>query len=360
MPKDHNRENSRDNDREPPFKKARLELENASQDQLNAKLFNAVKNNDIELVKAALDQGASIDSKNKSKQNFTALHKAAQKGYINIVELLLDRGAHINAKAEMEDRGWTPTTPEEPSTPFTPLNEEEIQGTTPLHEAVEKRRIGVVKILLDRGAQFDIKDNYGKIAFMRIFENLETDRSVAIAKYLLSAGSDVNTMMSLLKESALMEAAYWNHPRTARLLLEYGADYTKISSNGQTALDIAIIRYNIGIAALLRAVIAAEEKLLAPSGYKELSTIPTINIIHEFMVLIAKRLLATDRYALAKEILETYPAVKDLILGNLDLVSDLYFAKKFLSGKRVQEQKNKLFNAQDQDIYADINIITQE
>ena len=54
-------------------------------------LYEAIKNNDIELVKLLLIQGVDINIRDNYGE--TPLFKAAQNGKTEIVKLLLDKGA---------------------------------------------------------------------------------------------------------------------------------------------------------------------------------------------------------------------------------------------------------------------------
>ena len=67
-----------------------------TQEELNKKLFDAVENNDIDGVKEALSLGADVNA--VDDYGNTALISACMWGYTNIVELLLEYGADINIK----------------------------------------------------------------------------------------------------------------------------------------------------------------------------------------------------------------------------------------------------------------------
>jgi outer membrane protein assembly factor BamB len=59
-------------------------------------LWAAVRNGDVKAVKAALDQGADVNSKNEI--GVTALWIAASKGKLEVVDALLESGADVNAR----------------------------------------------------------------------------------------------------------------------------------------------------------------------------------------------------------------------------------------------------------------------
>lgn len=65
--------------------------------------IEAIKKNDIIIVKALIDAGADINARNRT--GLTPLHVAALTGQKAAVELLIDKGANINAKNE---NGVTP------------------------------------------------------------------------------------------------------------------------------------------------------------------------------------------------------------------------------------------------------------
>ncbi len=52
-------------------------------------------------------------------------------------------------------------------------------------------------------------------------------------------------------DSLLILAAYHNHPRTVRMLLEHGADPNRVNDRGQTALGAAVFRRSVESVQLL-------------------------------------------------------------------------------------------------------------
>ena len=73
-----------------------IKNKNYRDDQNNSNLHIAVKNNSIELVKYFLDKNYNLNDINKYGQ--TALHIACEQGNEKIIDLLLEKGADINIK----------------------------------------------------------------------------------------------------------------------------------------------------------------------------------------------------------------------------------------------------------------------
>ncbi len=67
---------------------------------LNEKLLEAVKSNEIEEVKKLIKEGADVNVVDKYGK--TALHKASYWGYSKIVKMLIEKGADVNMVDEYE------------------------------------------------------------------------------------------------------------------------------------------------------------------------------------------------------------------------------------------------------------------
>ena len=68
-----------------------------------APIHNAARNGNLNRVKALLNQGVPVNSRNA--HGWTPLHKAVLSGNLNIVQELLRRGAHVNPRTRS---GMTP------------------------------------------------------------------------------------------------------------------------------------------------------------------------------------------------------------------------------------------------------------
>jgi len=104
---------------------------------VNEDLLEAVKTGKRETVQASLTNGG--DPNYRANQIKPLLSIAAQKGDIEIVRILLDNGASINAMENSKDApGWTA-----------------------LMYAIEEGHVEVVKLLLDRKAKKNQKNQKG-------------------------------------------------------------------------------------------------------------------------------------------------------------------------------------------------------
>ncbi|KAI9806739.1 MAG: hypothetical protein M1825_006196 [Sarcosagium campestre] len=193
-------------------------------------LFYGILTGDIHLVREAFQREVEVDTPGRvwTREDGsvmtmqTPLLIAAELGHINIVEVLLDHGAQIQVKG-----GWTA-----------------------LHSAAHSGHVQVVKLLLDRGAAIDAcPDDWITALFATVsvdtdFTTVDEAALYAVVKVLLERGSNPRFT---IKEphytwSILDEAALTGRYNIASLILEYlqlDTDSTLIS----TALSSAV-RYN--------------------------------------------------------------------------------------------------------------------
>ena len=121
-------------------------------------LYFAATNGHKDIVAYLLDMGAAIDA---STDYGSALHAAADDEYEEVVRLLLDRGADPNLK-----NNWK---------------------QTPLHTTTQNKNQTVARLLIDSGADINAQDHKGRTPLHRC-KNLE------VAKLLISKGADVNAV----------------------------------------------------------------------------------------------------------------------------------------------------------------------
>ena len=103
-------------------------------------LAAAAGNSDEQMVGLLLDHGATM-------RGSGALIYAAKRGNQNNVRYLLSRGADVNEVV-----------------PLSELAEERAEGGSALHWAVENGHVAVVDVLLEGGADTELKDAKGRTA----------------------------------------------------------------------------------------------------------------------------------------------------------------------------------------------------
>lgn len=160
----------------------------ASCGAMNKSLHLPASEGDLDAVKAEIEGGRKVDSKDIAGQ--TALMYAAETGRMEVLEYLVSKGADVNAVSAGEH-------------------------ITPLMYAAAAGRLDVIEFLVDRGAKID-------------------------------------AVMAWRKDTALNIAAAKGHVETVKLLLEKGADASIKNKDDETALDIARKRNQSDVVQLLQ------------------------------------------------------------------------------------------------------------
>lgn len=114
-----------------------------------------------------------------------------------------------------------------------------------LIKAIEKGQTQIVRILLERGHDVNIKDVGGITALMKASFEGHTE----IVSLLLEKGADVNAF-DHMGISSLMGASYRGHTEIVSLLLEKGADVNAEDITKRTAL-MFVGKKNMEVASLL-------------------------------------------------------------------------------------------------------------
>ena len=155
----------------------------------NPALWTAARDGGTEVVRQLLADGAEVEERGGWTEG-TALDVAATHGHEAVARLLIGKGAAVSAK----DNG----------------------GITPLHWAASRGHEAVVWLLLEHRAEVSVKDDHGV--------------------------------------TPLHSAASYGFEAVVGLLLEHGADLSaKLNKRGWTPLDLAIMRSEHSVAAMLSA-----------------------------------------------------------------------------------------------------------
>jgi ankyrin repeat protein len=208
----------------------------------------------VEATSTLLEQGHEFDCPDTHGQ--TPLWWASGNGHVGVVELLLGKGAHLESTDYKSEQ-------------------------SPLSRAARKGHEGVVKLLLDKSADTNTKDKDGKTplmwaaingheGIMNLFLGQNTDLEsrdkwgltplcwAAISgndrsvKSLRESGADLNAK-DINNTTVLHWAAWEDHKGVVSLLLERNVDIETRNCGGGTALAAAIEKKSAAIVELLLA-----------------------------------------------------------------------------------------------------------
>lgn len=195
----------------------------------DTRLLEAARKGDIETVSKLLERGVDVDA--KDVDGVTALHEATENEHADVVKVLLQAGADANIR----DRNW--------------------YALTPLYKAVENGYADITKMLLEGGA--DVNDRHTEHKTTALMVAAQKD----IVEALLAKGADVNAK-DAHGETALFQAARSGHTEAVKALLDAGADVeAKDDYHAITALfDAACNGHAEIVKALLEAGAAANAK----------------------------------------------------------------------------------------------------
>ena len=179
-------------------------------------LFFALREGNIKRVEILMQSknigiDTKLDLEIDSSDNYnTPLATATLYGHIGLVKHLIERGADVNAK-NFYDR-------------------------TALMYAVEGRYQQIIALLLANGADINAQDKYGSTPLMWAIERGYTD----IVNFLIQRGANLNLKDKSHDQTALMLAVRKGYIDIVNIFLNDGADVNTKTDEGDTLLRMAI------------------------------------------------------------------------------------------------------------------------
>ena len=166
-----------------------------------------------EMVNLLLYNGADINKLDKERGE-SALHRAAYSGCGMIIDLLLEKGADINIKS--------------------------LSGKTPLHVSVSDFTHDSMETLLEHGAEIDAEDNSGRTPLMYAVKRLDHNK----IKCLLNHGADVTKFDKNGKNLISLVFENWEdfgqeHIDMIAYLIDIGVDCNIKTKDGRDLLHKA-------------------------------------------------------------------------------------------------------------------------
>ncbi len=209
-----------------------------------SELFKAVKSNETDKVVKILDENKELNiNKIFNRQKRTLLHEAAYTNNIKLINILLKMGANPSLK---DYSGWSPLHDASFKghlesvkllSNTDSIDYENNNEKTPLILAVQKRRIDVIKYLLEKKSDVNHRDKFNWSSLHYASSNGFYD----IALLLIRNGAKVN-LKNGTGRTALHEASRLGNLKILNLLIESGADVNILDflqKNPKTALDLA-------------------------------------------------------------------------------------------------------------------------
>lgn len=182
-----------------------------SKDDVYYGLGEASYKGNLGVIKLLIENGANVNGGNYSGAE-SPLTKAARYGYHGIVKYLLDKGADIEIRSQ--------------------------QGNTPLLYAAWEGKLEMIKFLVAKGADIQAKNYLNWNALMQAC----VEGHYSVAEFLVEKGSELNLIDEEKGVTPLMLAAWKCSEQIVRLLLKHGADKDIKDKKGESAVEYAMNR----------------------------------------------------------------------------------------------------------------------
>lgn len=219
----------------------------------NHPIFSPTFHGDVAKVRDLLAQDASLVSVRDAK-NLTPLHVAASRGQHAVIELLLDYGADVNGPSH--DDQWTPLVFASYRGHFDAVRALIANGAgvseaagNPIHFAGQRKHKDICRLLVEHGAIDDLVDSEDADV-LRLFRAAYRYDAASVQEILACRPELVNAK-DKHGRTLLHEACSHGDTKTARVLLNSGADISICDRNGQSPIDRATAHRQRAVVKLL-------------------------------------------------------------------------------------------------------------
>jgi ankyrin repeat protein len=219
-----------------------------ARDRIGAKpLSHAARSGHLEMLDLLLERGAPIDARDLN--GATALYYAAERGHGPIVQRLIERGADVKLSGKS---GVSPIAAAAYAGRDSIVamllahgadgHAPDDTGKPPVIYAAASGRLDIVKQLLGDG---DLNARYANELTLLMWacgpdEKVPEAQAIEVVSYLLDAGAHIDDRDDRGR-TALMIAAEGGHAEIADLLLKRGADSSLKDKAGKRAADLTVL-----------------------------------------------------------------------------------------------------------------------
>ena len=191
-------------------------------------LLKAVKSGELKTVKELIDKGADVNT--RDRDGWSLLHWSIYNNHDDISHFLIARGADVRSKTQHGKR--VPPFFIDPD-------------WTVLHAAARFRDLELLKLLIDKGADINAKDEGGRA----VIHEAGNEGHWEIVRYLIDKGVSPNSKGSFPGRTVLHSASQHGNLRVVKYIVERGAHVNAKDYGGVTPLGLA---HNAEIRAYLK------------------------------------------------------------------------------------------------------------